>query len=329
MYKHKYEKYKNKYLDLTTPINIHNIYMTYDDDERIVFYNIFTDMLKYNSNNNITVIHFRFNKTDIVDNIEYIDNPLDAEIITIKGNKLMIKQTKIKSLQNIIDIYKENTTYDRNVFVYSGHSDGLYLIHKKIFLLSLKNFTEIIKKSIGKKADLIIGDACLLGNISSLNTCKDAAKYMISSPGYYGYTSMLSMKSLYKFPGHGKHKLIRYGEKLIDEYIDNIKVSANIILYKLHNQDLLDIINVMKQYKDKLRHYVCAINKQDYYYIDVECGLIDIGYQDFVSFQNKLDNIVKYHRYKRINESKISRLLIILKKPNKYKRESCDVFYCR
>ena len=91
--------------------------------------------------------------------------PLDAKVVTFKENKTLIRPIKVSNIDDIAEIYKKNCIYNRNIFVYSGHSDGLFLIHKKIHLFSLKNFMEIIRKSISKKADIVFGDACLLGKV--------------------------------------------------------------------------------------------------------------------------------------------------------------------
>lgn len=320
-YKIKYYKYKTKYLN-TQKINIHNLYISFNEEDRVIFYEVLADILKYNNNNNIAIVHIKFNEGDVIDNINYIDKPLLAEVVTIKKNKLFIKQTEIVNINNIIDIFKKNCVHSRNIFVYSGHSDGLYLIHKKIHILSLKNFMEIIQKSICKKADLIIGDACLLGNIGSLKICKNYSKYMISSPAYYGYVSMMSMQNLYKFTN-----LVTYGKNIIDEYAIIQKSSFNVVLYELKNKNLQDIIDIVKKEKDNIKYKSCAINKKDYYYVNVECGLSQIKYKKLELFKQKLDSIIKYQKYRILGNQITARLLIILKKPNKYKREDSNEFY--
>jgi hypothetical protein len=90
-------------------------------------------------------------------------------------------------MKDIIDLYKMLSDVDHNdspvppnVFIYSGHSDGLIFGHKRIYFISMNDFAEIIIGVLGKKCDMVWCDTCLSGNISSLNSLKDATRYFIS-----------------------------------------------------------------------------------------------------------------------------------------------------
>jgi hypothetical protein len=282
--------------------------------------------MKIHNDNNIKIVHIRFNINDTIDNIKYNKKILDSEIITIKNGKLFIEQTQIRSLKDIIKIFKKNNLSSRNVFIYSGHSDGLFLIHRKIHLLSLKDYMYIIKNVLGNnKADLIYGDACLMGNIGALYIVKKYTKYFIGSPSYYDYQSVLSMEHLYKFPDEGYNRLVNYGKSIIDEYIYKLEKSfkyksfvLNLALYEM-NEDLQEFINIVKVYRKDFPYNKCAINKVDYYYVDIACAFQKMKYNDMDFINRKMNNFIKYHRYHDVGNNLISKLMIILKNPTLYK----------
>ena len=52
-------------------------------------------------------------------------------------------------------------------------------------------------------------------------------------------------------------------------------------------------------------------------------------HNEILDIDSREDLGIKYQKYKRIKQNKIPRLLIILKKPNKYKRDDHDTFYSK
>jgi hypothetical protein len=315
-------------------INIYNLYISFNNDIKI--FNIIMDkMVKYQKNNNIIVIHLIFKPTDKIYNIKNYNKKINCEIIHLNNNNYSRYNTEIETLEDIIKIFKKNNKKGKNIFIYSGHSDGLLFVHKNINFLSLSEFAYIIKKVLGKKCDLIIGDACLMGNISALNIFKDYTKYMVASPTYYNYESMLEMKKLYKLPNkkEGEKLMITYIKKIMDEYIRNAKIKfkakdfmAHIVLYEMNN-NIDKLTNLLLKYKDKFEYHKCAIYKKDFYYLDIICELKDKVPEKVKEAKKYINNIVKYNRYYDIGNNLYSKLIMILRKPYLKFDYDIDIFF--
>mgnify|MGYP003346081524 CR=1 FL=1 len=56
-------------------------------------------------------------------------------------------------------------------------------------------------------------------DINALNYCRKVCKYVIASPEYYIYSSVLETEALHKF----NKNLILYSKKVIHEYIQNVR----------------------------------------------------------------------------------------------------------
>jgi hypothetical protein len=292
-------------------------------------------MIQYQKGNNIMVIHIIFKKSDKIYNIKNYKKRLNCEVINFYDNKYFRDNIEIGSIEDIIKIFKKNNGPGKNVFMYSGHSDGLLFVHKHIYFLSLKEFGYIIRKVLGKKCDLIIGDACLIGNISALNIFKDYTKYMLASPTYYNYESMLEMKRLYKLPNKKDEEkiMITYCKKLMDEYIKVEKnkfkakdFMAHTVLYEMNN-NIDKLTNLLLKYKNKFEYHTCAIYKKDFYYVDIICELKDKVPEKLEEAEKYINNIVKYNKYYDIGGNLYGKLIMILRKPYLKFDYDSDIFF--
>jgi hypothetical protein len=280
-----------------------------------------------------------FDQNDKIYNIENYPFDIQGEVIWIQNNPsdLYSIPFHFRSINDIIQFFKLNRHSGKNIFIYSGHSDGLLFGDKHIYVLNLQDFREIILKTLGKKCDLIICDACLLGNINALETFKDTTRYIISSPNYYNYDSFLELKSLYLPPDD----LYNFCKRIIDEYMEvqkkNFKSKTFMIsigLYKM-NSYLDKLIEIVHKYKDQFKN-TCILNKKDDYYLDIGCEMNLVkDPEDFVRlnhvsedtshhikdkklFDQYLQKILVYERHYKISNQRNNKLLIILKKPYDY-----------
>jgi hypothetical protein len=312
-------------------INIYSLYLTFNKDDIKIFYDVVKQIIINNNHQNIKILHVRFHKNDVLHTIRNNKNKLDCEYITIINGKLSITQVNIYKIHDIISLFKQNKSSGINIFTYSGHSDGLHFIHRKIHLLSVKDFGYIIKKTLMKKADYIICDICLCGNIGFLNIVKNNTKYVIASPSYYSYLSILTMKNMYIYPKD--NNIITFGKNIIKEYIKtSIKdkhiyksFNTNLVLYEV-NDKLLELIKIVKKYKNDYNMHKCKINKEDYYYIDVLCALKSVNYDDMSSIKEMYKSIIKYQKYINIGNNIVSKMIVILKKPNQFVNKDNEFF---
>ena len=317
-------------------INIYSLYLTFNNYDRDTLYKVLNDIIinkektnKLNklNDNIIKILHIRFHKGDELHTVRNINKSLDCEYITIINNQLNITQLKINKINDIIQLFRNNTQNKNNkkllsVFMYSGHSNGMHFVHNKIHLITIKDFSYIIIKTLKKKADIIIIDACLCGSINFLNNVKNCTNYVIASPSYFIYTSYLSMKSILDYPE--KKDIILYGKNIINEYVKSVKsefvykdFALNLVLYEI-NENLIELIKIVKKYKNDYNMHKCKINKNDYYYIDIICGLKNINYNNMNDINNKMKSIVKYQKYYDIGNNLITKMIVILKKPSKF-----------
>ena len=146
-------------------INIYSLYLTFNNYDRDTLYKVLNDIIinkektnKLNklNDNIIKILHIRFHKGDELHTVRNINKSLDCEYITIINNQLNITQLKINKINDIIQLFRNNTQNKNNkkllsVFMYSGHSNGMHFVHNKIHLITIKDFSYIIKYLIAIK----------------------------------------------------------------------------------------------------------------------------------------------------------------------------------
>jgi hypothetical protein len=301
-------------------LNIFDLYISFCKNDVKIFEKIIKKVIEYHNGNPIIIIHFIFNKEDKVYNIKKMNQTIPCELIMIRDNICSRMNLFIETLEDIIDLFKINiSNKGKNIFIYSGHSDGLILGHKHVYFISMDDFREIVVSVLGKKCDLIWGDACLMGNIGTLNSLRDATKYLIASPMYYNYDSVLELKNLYRFPEKkDTDRLITYGKNMIDEYMKIQRKKfiykyfmVNIVFYEM-NSYVDKLVNIVLNHKDKFEYDLCSINKRDYYYVDILCVAKNINENKIKDY---LDKIIKYKKQYDIGNNLDSKLLIILREP--------------
>ena len=264
-------------------MNIHSLYVTRSKDEREYFYELLGFMRQFSKN--YKIVHLDFKWDSVVTNIKFSNQKMIAHIYTDK----VIKKLVIYNFEDLLELFKFEGNGLPNAFVYSGHSDGIHLMKHNIRILRVEDFCELSFRTLGKKADVLIFDCCLCGNVSVLNICYNYTNYLIASTSYWSSLSILFTREIYK--NFGETMLINAIKEFIkmEESTKNT-FTTDIILYKM-NKSVLELINLIKVHKDQLKHrgnYI--IDKR--YYKDIQCAL-----KETVNIQPLLDKIILFKRF--------------------------------
>jgi len=282
----------------------------------------------------VQIVHIDFKSNQIVPNIKFQNTEMTAFVYTFEPGNRQRRQTTIYNLDNLVDVY----TYlpGTNVFVYSGHSDGMYFVKKKIRILRIEDFCELVYRVNNRqKADLMIFDCCCCANIGTLYTAYNFTKYLMASTSYQSYLSVLETQSMYKGATGG---IPKFAEGLIKELGSLEKIDPNaydsaFCLYHL-NEAVLQLVELTLLNKDRFNYrksYTIDSNK----YKDLECSFMELG----IDIKPLLNKIVEYTRYtktdcrnrkisKKKETSTGSNLTIILKRHIRTKlTTTADIFF--
>ena len=172
-------------------MNIYSLYVTRSREEREYFFKVLNNVQR----TNVQIVHLDFKYTDTVFNMKFYRQPITAVKYTFKNNILNKKTSVIYDFDDLVRIYTPEQ--GKSIFIYSGHSDGMYLLKHNIRLLRIEDFCDLTFKVIGKKADLLIFDCCLCGNIGCLSICRDYTQFVIASTSYWSFLSVLETEAVY------------------------------------------------------------------------------------------------------------------------------------
>jgi hypothetical protein len=311
-------------------VNIYSLYVTRSKAERDYFYKIL-QFIKKKSVNSVNLVHLDFRYDDVYHNMKYNNKLITAFVYTF-GDNVSLEKVEIYNLEDLKSLFKKNDNLDKNVFVYSGHSDGINLKKSKIEILRIQDFCEIINNTLGgEKADLIIYDCCLCGNINCLSISRNYTKYVIAATSYWSYMSALMTKAIYT-----NLNIIDYCKTIVNETInlenggDQKEIyHTSFVIYSMNkNLDvLIDFVLKNKHLIDKKENNV--IN--NYYYKSLNCSFKEIN--------DLLKKIIIYQRFKKekcysrklsnkANHGIPTKMMIIIKNPSKNGIPTeGDVFY--
>ena len=307
-------------------MNIYSLYVTRSREEREYFFKILKSI-----KNNVQIVHLDFKYTDSVFNMKFYKQSINAVKYTFKNKILTKKTTVIYDFDDLVRLY--NRLPGKNVFIYSGHSDGMYLVKHNIRLLRIEDFGDLIFKVLGKKTDLIIFDCCLCGNIGCLSICKDYTDYVIASTSYWSYLSVLETPSLYSETSD----TLLLAKNVVNELIqieENTKNAYNtdFCLYEM-NDSLNNLIDLVLKYKDSFNLKKSYVMEKSYYK-DIECEFKENFNIDISSI---LKRFIRFQRFpikkcrdtpvsKNANKSAPSSIIIILKRPIHEIPTRADIF---
>ena len=294
-------------------INIFNIYVTRSREER----NYFKKIKFVNSTSFVQIIHLDFKYNQVVKNMKYFRQKM---VVTVYNKS--VYQKVIYDLDDLINLFIVPQNNNKNIFIYTGHGNGIYLMKKNIRPLRTEDFCEIIERTV-KKADLVIYDCCLQGNIACLTITYPFAKYVIASTSYQSYISILITNNLYLFNGN----LLDYCKNVLQELAikelhQNDTYKTDFVLYEM-NENVLKIAELVLKFKHLFNYYKSYVINYNYYK-DLHCAFKELK----IDIDPLLNNIVKYQRYhrtkcinkavnKKANKSSGSKLMIVLKSPIK------------
>jgi len=288
-------------------MGIYNLYVTRSRLERKYFY---SKVIKPE----YFIVHMDFRYDQIVRNIKTISQQIPATVY-FNGK---VQKVILTNFQDLINLFKSVSLPGPTVFVYSGHSDGMYLAKNNIRPLRIEDFADLIKNTVGT-CELIIFDCCLCGNLYTLDSCKYLTKYILAATSYWSFMSVLELDNLITL---SPIEMIKGMLSLEHEHRKESYVTDYVLYHiNVHVIDkLVELTIKCKEYFNLKDSYIIDAG----YYKDLECEFKDLGI-DVSKLINKIvlssrypESICNSHkRSKRSNTSVPSRLMVVLKKPKK------------
>jgi hypothetical protein len=209
-----------------------------------------------------------------------------------------------------------NKEYNQNIFIYSGHSDGIIISHHRMYVMNLVDLSILIQSIKGKKFDLFIADTCLLGSINALEKLRSCTKYVLASPSYCDYLSFLQTRSLYQ----SNASMLKYIKNIVKEMItmyskvfSEKSFMIHFCLYHLNSSlnKLIQVVQDNKKFFKIDKKDICAINGKDYYYTDLICTL---G-KNNIDVSDLMEKIIIHNDYLDVGNNRYCDLILILEKP--------------
>ena len=301
-------------------LNIYDLYITRSKVELDYFYRLlhFLQFVELGTSY-VQIVHLDFRNDEVVPNIRFTNTEMIARVYTFSKENKTLKTQIIYNLGDLINLYEYRS--GTNVFVYTGHSDGMYLVKKKVRILRIEDFCELVYNvNKGKKADLIAFDCCLCGNIGTLYVCYPFTNYVLASTSYQSYLSILETHNVYKnndIPLYVKSIIKEIGSL---EKVEQNAYDSNFSLYSM-NDSLLELVNLILQFKNQF-NYKKSYVIDSAQYKDLECSFKELN----INITPLLNKIVVFNRYpnktcgnrklsKKKDYSIPSKLMIILKRP--------------
>ena len=307
-------------------MNIYSLYVTRSREEREYFLKVLNVQIT-----NVQIVHLDFKYTDSVFNIRFYRQPITAVKYTFKNNSFVKKSSVIYDFDDLVRLYSPEQ--GKNIFIYSGHSDGMYLLKHNIRLLRIEDFCDLTFKVLGKKTDLLIFDCCLCGNIGCLSICRDYSHFVIASTSYWSFLSVLETEALYSdIPDTSLLAKNIINEITMIEETTKDTFKTCFCLYEM-NDSLNNLIKLVLQYKNSFNLKKSYVIEKSYYK-DIECEFkenfdIDISFilKGFIRFQRfHIEKCQNTKVSKNANKSAASSIIIILKRPIRDIPTRADIF---
>jgi hypothetical protein len=309
-------------------LTIYNFCITRSEKELKYFHKVLVFLQYLQTDAFVQIVHLHFKHNETVKNIKYHPKKMLANVYTFEKSTNEVYQKEIRTLSDLMDLYIPRR-FGTKVFVYTGHSDGMYFRKKKINILRIEDYCELVATvNNGQKAELIIFDCCLCGNINCLYTCYDFTKYVIAATSYQSYLSMMNTHSIYKTYNETES----YCRSILAEIGGLEKTDHNVYktdysLYRL-NENFVRFVWIVMMYKNYFnmkKSFVIDSVK----YNDIECCFRELGInvlpllQKFVLFNTFHKTKCKNKKLsKQKNYSIPSQLMIIHKRPSKHGMET-------
>lgn len=289
-------------------MNIYSLYISFSKQDVQVFKNIFQKVCQNIGMNNLLIFHLDLSKRN--------------KLTIFKFEYAMIHDSnyKIKSVRELVSLYqtlsKWKKEYKKNIFIYSGHFDGILIAHHRMYVMSLDDLSILIQSIKGKKMDLFVADTCLLGSINALEKLRSCTKYVLASPSYNDYLSFLETKSFYQ----SSFSIVQFAENLVKEMLKMYtkvftekSFMIHFCLYHLNpylNQ-LIELVQDNKHLFQTDKKDICAMNGKDYYYTDLKCTL----FKNNMDVSKLIQKIIIHNDYFDIGQNRYCDLILILDKP--------------
>lgn len=302
-------------------VNIYNVCVTRSKNELEYFHKVvhFLMFMEFRPGVTLQIIHFDFKSSDHIKNITVNTEPLSVSVYTVDK----VYQTYVTNLSNVVGLFTPPKNNAPNVWIYSGHSDGIYLARNNIRLFRIEDFCQICSNVIQKPADLMIFDCCLCANINCLYVCYDYTKFVMAASSYQSYLSVMHTHSLYRFNGD----TIKYCRQITKEMssfekVDTKAYDSNFNIYRI-TPAVLQLAQLTVKYRKQFKkQHSFVIDFASYK--DLECCFRELG----ININNLLDDFCVHTRYTKThcvnrkqsrnkNSPIPSKLMVVLKRPKR------------
>lgn len=135
---------------------------------------------------------------------------------TITTNSIFLETNRpYNYLDNLL---KYNNDID--AIVYYGHGGGEYLSLEKNPLLPTIKFAELLHNNICTELKFIYFDCCHLGCLPWMGYFANITKYIVASPNYYDWVSILELEKFHKMHEGNLEELIDVIENFVQHFND-------------------------------------------------------------------------------------------------------------
>lgn len=161
--------------------------------------------------------------------------------------KLLFTNSSHQHVKTFTDILQCHTDID--VLVYSGHSTGAELGHEHNPIIKVEALGQLIRSTMSCRIGFVYFDSCNMGTLNALSALSGVSNYIIGTPNFYDWDSILEYPSIYQLTRYSCRDLWSL-DCLVNEYV----------LAGLSTQDLREICIYEPGQAPRLHGYVL-----DYY----------------------------------------------------------------
>jgi hypothetical protein len=252
----------------SAPAKILNIYLVLDEEENQSFYaHIYPAIKRYAHEN---FIFYLCGKHGVI-----LSNDPDT-----------------RPIGNISDIIIKHA--DADIIVYSGHSTGEELGPENNKLIKISEFGKLLRKHLQQKLGFIYFDSCNMGTITALCNLRHTADYIIATPNYYDWSSILEYPTIYSLTKSSCRDFLQLQE-MVQEYTSHVHPARPEELREICIYDpnfAVPLLTTIHYYYDALVFHEDGLIEEDLYDL---CRTIKVSRQNLTSLQCYLLRLLTAH----------------------------------
>ncbi len=174
-----------------------------------------------------------------------------------------------------------------DALVYSGHSSGDHIGSMDFPMMDTIDLAQLLAQQLQQKLKFIYFDSCNMGTIPWVNYFEPVATYVVGTPNYYEWQSILESPEIYHInpaspddikymiagytsSGNGKPELLEIGmynpgaSINLWRYMKELNDFGKLIVddYGLIEEDIYDVLRILKRSKNRLSQGEWNLAKQ-------------------------------------------------------------------